>query len=147
IGTPDYLAPEQVIDSRKVDVRADVYSLGCTLYFLLAGRPPFPEGGPLEKALAHVDVAPRAIREIRPEVSPELAAVLERMMAKSPDDRHQTPGDAALALAEFAQLSPARPSKPRSSDTASIAPPRAEPSPPPAPRPKAKRSQEATPAP
>src|SRR5262249_52887589 len=82
LGTTDYVAHEQVSDWREVDVRAEVYSLGCTFYFLLTGRPPFPEGGALEKALSHVDAVPRPLREIRPEVPAELAQVIEKMMAK-----------------------------------------------------------------
>ncbi|MGL4551192.1 MAG: protein kinase domain-containing protein [Gemmataceae bacterium] len=99
LGTPDYIAPEQVGDSHRVDIRADIYSLGCTLYFLLAGRPPFPDGSALDKALSHVDKPPVPLGTLRPDVPAELLAVLDRMMAKRPADRFQTPGEAAQALA------------------------------------------------
>jgi putative intracellular protease/amidase len=102
VGTPDYIAPEQVSDSRTVDIRADVYSLGCTLYFLLAGQPPFPEGSALEKALSHLESPPKPLPQLRPEVPADLMPILDRMMAKSPDARYPTPGDSAQALAPFA---------------------------------------------
>jgi putative intracellular protease/amidase len=99
LGTPDYIAPEQVGDSRHVDIRADIYSLGCTLYFLLVGQPPFPEGSAIEKALSHVDQPPVPVRSLRPDVPAELLVVLDRMMAKKPAERFQTPGEVAQALA------------------------------------------------
>ena len=101
LGTPDYVAPEQMLDAQKADIRADIYSLGCTLYYLLAGRPPF-EGNSLYEILQshHVKVAP-PLNELRPEVPAELAAVVSYMMAKRPDERYQTPGDVAKALLPF----------------------------------------------
>lgn len=104
MGTLDYLAPEQAEDSRAVDIRADIYSLGCTLYRLLAGEAPFsgPKfNTPLKKILAHARSRPEPIRESRPEAPEALAAVLERMMAKAPDDRFATPAEAAAALEPF----------------------------------------------
>jgi serine/threonine protein kinase/putative intracellular protease/amidase len=101
VGTPDYIAPEQVSNSHTVDIRADIYSLGCTLYFLLTGRPPFPEGSALEKALSHVQETPAPLRSLRPEVSAALGDIVDRMMAKAPADRFQTPGEAAQALLPF----------------------------------------------
>src|ERR1043165_4759887 len=91
MGTPDYIAPEQIIDARRVDIRADVYSLGCTLYFMLVGRPPFPVESWQEKLVAHHTVEPQPIEQLRPEVSAGLAAVLRKMMAKRPADRYATP--------------------------------------------------------
>jgi uncharacterized protein (TIGR03067 family) len=102
VGTPDYIAPEQAEDARSADIRSDVYSLGCTLYFLLAGDVPFPEESTLRKLVAHQTSAPKPIRSLRPEVPPGLAAVLGRMMAKDPADRYQTPAEVAEALAPFA---------------------------------------------
>ncbi len=108
MGTPDYIAPEQVRDAHAADIRADVYSLGCTLYHLLAGQPPFPDGTSLDKVLAHAERTPRPLQELRPEVPAKVAAVVARMMAKAPRDRYQTPSEAAAALAPFAGSAPVR---------------------------------------
>jgi len=91
LGTADYVAPEQVANSHSVDIRADVYALGATLYFLLAGHPPFPTGTVSQKLLWHRTKEPTPIRQIRPEVPETLAAILAKMMAKDPKDRYQTP--------------------------------------------------------
>jgi hypothetical protein len=102
MGTPDYMAPEQAESARAADTRADVYSLGCTLFQLLTGRVPYPAATGLAKVLAHREKPVPSVRELRPEVPPELDAVVARMLAKSPADRYQTPGEAAAALAPFA---------------------------------------------
>jgi serine/threonine protein kinase len=105
LGTADYLAPEQAIDSHSVDVRADVYSLGATFYYLLAGRAPFSEGKTVaQKLLLHQMKEPTPLRELRPEVPEELAAVVAKMMAKSPEDRYQSPAEVYEALAEWTQV-------------------------------------------
>ncbi|MCC6421524.1 MAG: serine/threonine protein kinase, partial [Gemmataceae bacterium] len=110
MGTPDYLAPEQALDPRAVDIRADIYSLGCTLYFLLTGRPPFPtEGSLTQKLLWHQHADPDAVEAARPDVPPALSAVLRRMMARRPADRYQTPGEAAAALVPFCAGPPTLP--------------------------------------
>jgi formylglycine-generating enzyme required for sulfatase activity/tRNA A-37 threonylcarbamoyl transferase component Bud32 len=101
VGTPDYLAPEQATNSRDVDIRADIYSLGCTLYHLLTGHAPFPDGSGLEKAIKHLHEVPPPIRKERPDVPPELAVVLDKMMAKKPNDRYQQPKGVASALLVF----------------------------------------------
>jgi serine/threonine protein kinase/WD40 repeat protein len=101
MGTPDYIAPEQVVDTRRADIRSDIYSLGCTLYELLVGRPPFATGSIEEKLLAHQTGQPVALEQVRPEVQPALAQVVRRMMAKRPEDRYQTPGEVAAALVPF----------------------------------------------
>jgi serine/threonine protein kinase len=101
LGTADYVAPEQVANSHAVDVRADVYGLGATLYFLLAGHPPFPAGTVSQKLLWHRTKEPTPIRQVRPEVPEALAAVVARMMAKDPRARYQTPAEAAAALQPF----------------------------------------------
>src|SRR5205085_1724396 len=75
LGTADYMAPEVVWDAPKADIRADVYSLGCTLYQLLAGQVPFPEGGVAQKVRAHLDRLPRPVEVLRPDVPPEVARV------------------------------------------------------------------------
>ncbi len=93
LGTADYVAPEQTINSHDVDVRADIYSMGATFYFLLAGHPPFPDGTIAQKLIAHQTRSPTPIRNLRPEVPEEIAAILARMMARSIDDRYQTPAE------------------------------------------------------
>jgi serine/threonine-protein kinase len=98
LGTADYLSPEQALDSHKVDIRSDIYSLGCTLYFLLTGRPPFPEGTLAQRLMAHQTKPPRPIQESRPDIHPGLQAILERMMAKKPEDRFQTAKETAQEL-------------------------------------------------
>jgi serine/threonine protein kinase len=103
IGTPDYIAPEQATDSRSSDIRADIYSLGCTFYFLLCGRPPFSQGTAAERIHAHLHTTPISIREIRPEIPEEIAAIISRMLAKDPQARYQKPSEVAQALAEFSK--------------------------------------------
>ena len=98
LGSIDYMAPEQAADPHSADIRADVYSLGCTLYFLLAGQPPFPHGQLAEKIRWHAERLPPALDEVRGDVSPGLSLVLGRMLAKSPAERYQTPGEVAAAL-------------------------------------------------
>jgi serine/threonine protein kinase len=101
VGTPDYTAPEQARDAQQADIRADIYSLGCTLYHLLAGRPPFPDGGVLQKLLAHQNQPARPLNEVRNDVPVELALIVERMMAKDPAQRYVTPAEVASELERF----------------------------------------------
>jgi serine/threonine-protein kinase len=102
VGTVDYLAPEQAKDARTADRRADVYGLGCTLYHLLTGRPPFAEGATLDKLLRHQTEPPQPLRKARPDAPPGVAAVVERLLAKRPDDRFQTMAVVAAALGALA---------------------------------------------
>lgn len=104
VGTPDYLAPEQARNSHDVDIRADIYALGCTLYFLLTRRVPFPGGSAFEKMIAHTEATPEALQKLRPDVSKDVCAIVEKMMAKEKEARFQTPVDLASALAPFAKL-------------------------------------------
>src|SRR5262249_6324092 len=98
---PTYMAAEQMSDASSADIRADVYSLGCTLYYLLTGAPPF-EGNSLYQLMhAHQSVEARPLHLVRPDVPPELAAVVAKMMAKDPAQRYQTPIEVAQALAPF----------------------------------------------
>jgi len=99
MGTPDYIAPEQALDSRTADIRADLYSLGCTFYFLLTGRVPFPGGSVMEKLLKHQNQPPPSVLDFRSDVPPPVAAVVHRLMAKRPADRYQTPAELVVALA------------------------------------------------
>src|SRR5262249_47993298 len=112
VGTPDYTAPEQAHDAQQADIRADIYSLGCTLYHLLAGRPPFPDGGGRQKLLAHQNQQARPLNDVRTDVPVELAKVVERMMAKEPAQRYATPAEVAGALEHFALTSSAEDSLP-----------------------------------
>jgi serine/threonine-protein kinase len=103
LGTPDYLAPEQAIDARTVDIRADIYSLGCTLFFLLTGKTPFRGDTLAELLMKHQMEPPPLLREALPGAPPELQALLARMMAKKPDTRPKTPAEVAAALEPLAR--------------------------------------------
>ncbi|MBP3956679.1 protein kinase [Gemmata sp. G18] len=102
LGTADYVAPEQVANSHSVDIRADIYGLGATFYFLLAGHPPFPTGTVSQKLLWHRTKEPTPIRQIRPEVPEGLAVIVGKMMAKDPKARYQTPAQIVAELEAFA---------------------------------------------
>jgi serine/threonine protein kinase len=106
LGTVDFLAPEQVTDPSSADARADLYGLGCTLYFLLTGRVPFPARAKVQKLLAHLGQEATPVNKIRPGVGPGVSAVVERLLAKRPDDRY--PSAAALAE-ELERLAPSLP--------------------------------------
>ncbi len=101
LGTPDYIAPEQTLDAARADIRADIYSLGCTLYYLLSGAAPFKGRSLYEVLQAHHSVEARPLNLARPEVPEELAAVVRKMMAKDPAQRYQTPAEVAQALGVF----------------------------------------------
>jgi serine/threonine protein kinase len=102
IGTADYISPEQALDPCLVDIRADIYSLGCTLYFLLSGQPPFPGTSLMQKLMLHQEAERPCVREARPEVPADLAAIVRRMMAKKAEERYPIPLLAAAALRHFA---------------------------------------------
>jgi hypothetical protein len=120
LGTADYLAPEQGRNSHDVDIRADIYSLGATFYFLLVGKAPFAEGTLNQKLIWHQMKTPTAVRQLRPDVPEAMAAVVARMMAKDAAARYQTPADVVAALAPWthtalplpapAEMPPLRPS-------------------------------------
>jgi serine/threonine protein kinase len=102
LGTADYLAPEQAV-SNVVDIRADIYALGGTMYFMLTGQSPFPEGTIASKLMAHQTKEPRPITEFRKDVPPGLLAVLHKMMRKDPNQRYQTPAELIDALAPWTE--------------------------------------------
>ncbi|HVK10829.1 MAG TPA: protein kinase [Gemmataceae bacterium] len=100
LGTPDYIAPEQIVDAQKAGPSADVYSLGCTLYFLLTGRPPFAAGGLYDLLRQHRDEAPTPVDQFRSDLPVGLADVVGRLMEKDPEKRPSASA-AAAALGEF----------------------------------------------
>ncbi len=106
MGTPDYVAPEQAMDASQADIRADIYSLGCTLYALLTGRPPFQEDSVVNLVLAHIQKEPVSLSQLRSDIPAELSAVVDRMLTKDPAQRFQTPLEVAQALAPFCKTSP-----------------------------------------
>jgi serine/threonine protein kinase len=101
LGTADYLAPEQAVDSHQVDARADIYSLGCTMYFSLTGHPPFTDGTLVQRLLAHQTKSPPSVRYERPDIDDSLLAILDKMMAKKAADRYQTAAEVSEALARW----------------------------------------------
>ncbi|QJW92599.1 serine/threonine-protein kinase [Frigoriglobus tundricola] len=103
VGTPDYMAPEQAKNSKGVDPRADLYSLGCALYFLLTGRVPFLGKSAIEKILAHQSEMPPPLQALRPDVPDGVAQLVVRLMAKRPDDRPQTAAELVAALEPYAR--------------------------------------------
>jgi serine/threonine-protein kinase len=103
VGTVDYIAPEQARNARTADIRADIYSLGCTLYYLLTARPPFHGDDTIERIGARVVGDAPSVRKVRPEVSPALERVLVKMTARNPEERYQTPGEVAKALEPHTQ--------------------------------------------
>jgi len=98
LGTADYLAPEQASDSHSADHRADIYSLGCTLYYLLTGHPPFPQGTLPQRIYMHQTKAPASVYEDRSDAPAPLIELCSRMMNKSPDGRIQTAREVSTAL-------------------------------------------------
>ncbi len=104
LGTADYLAPEQAMDSHNVDIRGDIYSLGATFYFLLTGHAPFHDKSVPQKLIAHQLRQPPPIENFRKDVPAELIAVLKKMMAKRPEDRYQQPYEVAQALEPWTRI-------------------------------------------
>ncbi|MGH7225480.1 MAG: serine/threonine protein kinase, partial [Gemmataceae bacterium] len=108
LGTPDYMAPEQTLDATSADIRADIYSLGCTLYFLLSGTRPFKGKSLYDIMQAHQSLEAPALNVVRPEVPAELAAVVRKMMAKDRGQRYQTPLEVVQALSPFIKQAPSK---------------------------------------
>jgi serine/threonine-protein kinase len=101
IGTPDYVAPEQIRDSRAADIRSDLYSLGCTFYHMLAGRPPFAGLDTLHKLRHQQEVAPIPVEVLRPDVPASVAEVVRTLLAKRPRDRYQDPAEVVSVLRPY----------------------------------------------
>jgi WD40 repeat protein/serine/threonine protein kinase len=98
LGTPDYIAPEQARNPKHADIRSDLYSLGCTFYYLLTGQVPFPGEVAMEKLIKHWMEQPTPLQELRPETPGKVTSLVERLMAKKPEERYQTPFDVIQAL-------------------------------------------------
>lgn len=101
LGTADYLAPEQAVDSHGVDARADIYGLGCSLYFLLTGHPPFTEGTLTQRLMSHQKDPPPSIYDDRKDAPPGLVEICLRMMAKKPADRYRDCAEVARVLGDW----------------------------------------------
>ncbi|HEV3261933.1 MAG TPA: serine/threonine-protein kinase [Gemmataceae bacterium] len=98
LGTPEYMSPEQTRDAHQADIRADIYSLGCVLYHLLTGQPPFPDKNLVRQIVRHASETPRPLKEFNPEVPDALQEVVSGMMVKDAAHRYPTPNQAARAL-------------------------------------------------
>jgi serine/threonine protein kinase len=101
LGTPDYMSPEQARDPRATDIRGDIYSLGCVLYHLLSGHPPFPDTNIISQMIRHATEPPRPLKEMNPAVPDGLQQIVNWMLAKGPAGRYPTPERAAGALQVF----------------------------------------------
>jgi serine/threonine protein kinase len=101
LGTADYLPPEQAVDSHRIDARADIYALGCTMWFLLTGSPPFPDGSLAQRIIAHQTRPPERLTQTRPDAPEVLDRLLTRMMQKRPEDRPQSAKDVAEELSRW----------------------------------------------
>ena len=134
LGTADYIAPEQAQDARAADTRSDVYSLGCTLYHLLAGAVPFPGGSAVEKMIRHATAPVPAVAALRPDVPAALAAVVRKCLAKRPEERYSAtrrPANSRRGCSRSRAAAPPHPAAPAldipevdEEDTAPRIPPR-----------------------
>lgn len=136
VGTVDYMSPEQARDSRSADIRSDIYSLGCTSFHMLAGVAPFARGSLPERILHHMQTPAPDVRRLNKNVPAYLAAILNRMLAKKPEDRYQTPADLLADLENPEQVplpdkddkpdrDKARKAKPEATPAVEAAPPEA----------------------
>jgi serine/threonine-protein kinase len=109
VGTPDYVSPEQARNIHQVDIRSDLYSLGCTLYFALSGHRPFKADSVLEIIVQHLEKQPVPLEQHRPEIPPALASIIRRLMSKKPEKRFQTPTELLGELSFFYGAESSRP--------------------------------------
>jgi serine/threonine protein kinase len=110
VGTPDFVAPEQAVNPHLADARSDLYSLGCTFYFLLSGTVPFPGGSSVHKLLRHSLEEPKPVDQLRPDVNGRVANIVRRLMAKDPNHRHQTALELVREIEALGSHSPPIPS-------------------------------------
>ena len=103
MGTPDYMSPEQGWDTAQVDIRSDVYSLGCTLFRLITGTVPFSGTNPLQVLGQRLQRDAPSVQSVCDEVPTEVAAIVSKMTARDPDERYQQPADAAEALRPYCE--------------------------------------------
>jgi WD40 repeat protein len=117
MGTPDFIAPEQANDPRQADTRSDLYSLGCTFYYLLTGQPPFTGATPMAKVMQHHVQDATPVEQLRKEIPARVGAIVRRLLAKRPEDRYQTPADlvSALEMATSPESVSVPPASPRTS--------------------------------
>jgi serine/threonine protein kinase len=101
IGTPDFISPEQALNPHKADIRSDLYSLGATLYYLVTGQVPFPGGTKMDKVIRHRSEEPKPLASIRPGMPGEVQAIVNKLMAKAPEKRYQTPAEVAKVLSVY----------------------------------------------
>ena len=101
LGTPDYMAPEQARNPRSADIRADIYSLGCVLYYILTGKPPFPDTNLISQMIRHATEPPPLLKDSNPAVPDGLQQITAWMLAKDPAQRYPSPERAAQALQVF----------------------------------------------
>ncbi len=111
MGTPEYMAPEQISDPHKADIRADIYSLGCTLFYLITGEPPFKDESPMGLLFSQRHKQPPTLSDVRPDTARELSTLVAKMLAKEPAQRFATPAEIVKALAPFVKPPPALPPK------------------------------------
>jgi serine/threonine protein kinase len=115
VGTPAFISPEQARNIHEVDIRSDLYSLGCTFYYALSGKWPYRGQSPLEIVVQHLEKDAQPLTELRPEIPPGLASVIRRLMAKKPDQRFQTPADLIAELSFLCGVLPITAATPASS--------------------------------
>src|SRR5262245_3311900 len=120
LGTPHFMAPEQAVDPRNADARADVYSLGCTWFYLLTGRPPYPRDSTIDALMAHREEPIPSLPGVREDVPAELDAIFQKMLAKRADERFASMAEVAAALEAWRKGASARPRPPGTTTTVAI---------------------------